>query len=57
MARRLLQGGASLVGRIVSTAAEAATAATEGASMVLWQARLQALGMHGISYGSQHPRW
>ena len=37
VARRLLQGGASLVGRVVSTPEEAASAATEGASVVLWQ--------------------
>ena len=40
VARRLLRSGVSLVGRIVSTAAEAATAATEGASMVMWQVRV-----------------
>lgn len=39
VARRLLQNGACLVGRIISTAAEATTAAAEGANMVLWQAR------------------
>ena len=37
VARRVLQGGASLVGRVVSTPEEAASAATEGASVVLWQ--------------------
>ena len=43
VARRLLQGGASLVGRVVSSPAEAASAATEGASVVLWQVSSLAL--------------
>jgi len=43
VARRLLQGGASLVGRVVSTPEEAASAATEGASVVLWQVQLPVL--------------